>query len=250
MDIFQAICAGIGGAIGGALGGVFSSKIKSKNMKAVVVVIPAVISVQVFVGLSKKQEFRDFFITPSDLELAIRKASRTLDENKAFKRETEELAVGEVMLFIRNSTKEGLKLLTANDLDRWNRLRIILAKKDKKLCAGFWTGKIDQKEMLEGLNLLSKKDVIDWMEITTRAAILKLENKSPIDFPEDSLQQGILAISKTMSPENQVKLSGILGAGANIDNDQACWALLALLEGQENLPEPQKEHFVRALSAL
>lgn len=251
MDYISIIFAGIGGGLGGLIGYLISKKVSGKNMKTIVMIVPMILLSRVSSEIAKSQQFKDKVSPPSRLELFARESTDTLKNNKNFTKAITGLSQKEVSAFIQQKTQQGLKRLPSSELLMWNDLRIKMAAENKNICAGFWTGKLNSQELKNTLEKkLSDEELKSWFSVSMQAATLELNQNSYVAPPETALQQGIQLIASTMKEDEVSRFSNALQAGTNLEDEEACWTMMQLLEGAKNFNKEDQENFLRSLASL
>lgn len=251
MDYYSIAAAAVGGALGGAIGAVLGKKFKNKTAQPVATVVPLVLLAQIVPLIANNPAIKNRIAPPSAFEKLILKGSEEFKDDPTFTNALKGMSGPEASAFTQQKARAGLKRLPYESLKNWNDLRLKLAEVSPALCAGFWTGKgLTGANLQEGLVKLQEDEAVTWVRNSMRAAALEIQ-EAPFEAPPASaIQTGIESIAKGLSEPDRQRMDGVLGAGVNAPDEEACWTLKVLLKGAAALADNQKEQFLRALAAL
>ncbi len=250
MDWFSVVEAGICGGIGGLVGALAARRISNKNIKSAVFVAPLILSIQLGPLLIAKSGIRDMISPRTKVENAM-SDPKIKSQSSILSKAVENMSKEQARQFTEQKSRLGLKRLDLADLIKWNVIRMKLADVNPALCAGFWTGQGVTGEILVGaLNTLPDENVIEWLHLGQRAAILELEQRSYAAPPEGIFVNELMKIKSSMNFEDGLRFNQTLQLGANAKSEDACWALKRILNSVDSMNPQVQEDFLRAIAAL
>jgi len=147
---------------------------------------------------------------------------------------------------------KGLKRLPYDELVAWNAIRTKLAGASPAVCAGYWKGGIAGEEVQKALATLPKEDVDRWTSISTHAMVLEAKDTAyPATTQNDFIEFMKLAASE-LNEQDRTRFQTLVGKGAAITDEEACWLMTTLLQKAANNGADQaaKERFLRAFAGL
>lgn len=128
------------------------------------------------------------------------------------------------------------------------KLKLKLAEKSPKLCAGFWSGGIDMNELGAGLDALDDTELERWFELSERATRAELYATTPLPrFAGKVLVDGFRDISAALPPAESEAFAATLREGAKAPPAAGCDAYLKLTRGALVFPDPRRDTFLRGL---
>lgn len=145
--------------------------------------------------------------------------------------------------------RKGIPRLTPEDLDEWNRIRLLLAQSSEAMCAALWSGRLDQGLLISALSSLPQRDSRAWFRLSSRAAILELESSSPIPADSTAVLEGLEVIVRTLAPSDREHFLETLDKGVDAPPGDGCAAARTLMTGARQLPPAQRARFLRALAS-
>jgi len=145
--------------------------------------------------------------------------------------------------------RKGIPRLPPQDLDEWNRIRLLLAQDSEATCAALWSGSLDQGRLISALSSLPERDSRAWFRLSSRAGILELESVQPISADSAAVLEGLEAIVRTLAPSDREHFLEILGQGVDAAPPDGCAAVRTLMTGAQRLPPAQRGGFLRALAS-
>jgi hypothetical protein len=250
MDYFAIICAAVGGGIGGGLGALIAKNVKNKTVRVIATVVPVVLFAQLTPTIATSLGIRERINPKSNIEIAAQKHADMLKKSPKFVDAIKAMSASEAQNFSQEKAKLGLRRLSTEDLENWNRIRLVIAVENAPLCAGFWTGKMSSEIIQNGLSRLPAEDIDVWMRLSMTAAKLEIEAQ-PVTEPDPAeLQNGIKKISTALSPRDLEKWNRISAEGAAAADADACWAMMTILRGAKEMSAPQRAKFLKALAAI
>ena len=265
MDWSLIVLAGIAGGFGGAIGFLMSNLFKSKTLKTIVFIVPAILCTQLAKIEPVKKFYKETVITSVPvLKALFHKKELTPFESLATKifdniKNSGDAEVKayftsksnqEISTSIQAMTSRGLQRLGREDLILWNNLRGILISKDKKVCAGLWTGKLESQNIIDALNKFSPKELEQWYHITTTSIEYEVK-QTPFQAPSDEVAGlGLTAIEEALGEEDSQRYAKGLENAETIDADEACYMMTKTIEGAKTLDEKIQEPFIRHLTSM
>jgi hypothetical protein len=163
MDYYSILAAGLGGALGGALGALLLKVLGRDAQSAggqALTLVPALLLATLFSQLGVGEKLRDVVSPPSRMERIVRRHSKALEANPHLKRRLE--ASSDKSQVGRELSHLGLRRLSMADMDTWHQLRARLAESSGAICAGFWTGRLAEAQ------LLAELDGLRWVALVGR----------------------------------------------------------------------------------
>jgi len=145
--------------------------------------------------------------------------------------------------------RRGIPRLSSQDLDEWNRIRIMMAERSDAMCAGLWSGTLTPDGVDSGLSTLGEPDLRAWLQVSSRAGILELEFASPVPVDPDALEEGLRAIALALPESERIRLAEVIQQGTAAKAVDACYATRVLLPGAQRLEPRLRERFLRALAS-
>jgi len=144
---------------------------------------------------------------------------------------------------------KGMARLSPIEFLQQVKLKLKMAEKSPKLCAGFWSGGVNLADLGEGLDSLSDAEIERWFELADRATHLELYATTPLPrFPGKALTDGIREIAAGLSPAESQAFVATLQQGVSAPPAAGCLAFEQLTRGGLALPEAQRDTFLRGLA--
>jgi hypothetical protein len=144
---------------------------------------------------------------------------------------------------------KGIARLSPEQFLEVVRLKLKLADKSPKLCAGFWSGGIATADLAEGLDALNDADLERWFDAAAQAAHLELYATTPLPrFKGQVLVEGMRDIAASLSPAESEAFLNTAKQGPSAPPAAACQAFLQLSHGGLAFPDPRRDQFLRALA--
>jgi len=254
MDWFTVVMAGLGGAFGALIGALlrifFGKKISNKTAQTALMVVPMVITLNVFQVISKNEKVHDIFIKPTKAELVGRQILGVLKENPTVNGMISKLPESQIQSFIRDKSRAGLRRLSVENLKIWHDIRIKMAERNKKVCGGFWTGKLQNDQLLAVYDSLSEEELRQFVTVTANSIIGEFENRDYDVPPVTTLYDTLKAISAELSAAEQKRFRKVLEEGVAASEDDGCWAIMKIFEKSNTLQEQQRVDLIKALASI
>jgi hypothetical protein len=248
MDWNQVAWAAIGGAIGGALGGFLASRATNKRLKQVLFILPLVMLGQLAPVLMAQHPL---FPTNKLEQAAGRLAPTALQLSSALAQFMQGKSAAEGAALTREKCHAGLKRLSPEDLELWNRLRLATAERNAVLCSGYWTGRGVTGQLLnDALNQMEQSDVDSFFGVAMRATVAELENKAFEPPPPTTFPAALAKIKEGLPREDSARLDRVVSQGANAAPEDGCWAVKVLMRDSARLAPPDQERFLRMMASL
>jgi len=128
-------------------------------------------------------------------------------------------------------------------------IKLKLADKSPKLCAGFWSGGITTADLGEALDGLNDADLNRWFELSAQATHLQLYATTPLPrFRGQVLVDGMRDIAATLTPAEAEVFMSTMKQGTSAAPTAGCEAFLKLSRGGLSFPDPRRDQFLRALA--
>lgn len=145
--------------------------------------------------------------------------------------------------------RKGISRLPPQDLDEWNRIRLLLAQGSDAVCAALWSGRLDQDLLVPALSSLPEPDSRAWFRFSSRAGILELESVSPIPADSTAVIEGLDVIAQTLAPPDRQHFLQTLDKGVDVPPADGCAAVRTLMIGAQQLQPALRARFLRALAS-
>lgn len=252
MNWTEVVWSGIGGAVGGAIASLVVRLItgrgdaKSQSATAIAMIPGALLGAAV----AGSQHFQDFLHPPSRLELYIRQHKDDLFSSPAVREKFKGLSRAAAREEGARLSHLGLKRLPSQDLVRWNELKLAMADRSESVCAGFWTGKIDQEQVSQVLNELPQQEMEDWMGLSSKAASLEAEGKPAPSLPADAATRGFMQVRNGLQEPQRTRFQTAAAAGIKLADPEACWTMKTLMKAIPEMPDAARDEFLRALASI
>jgi hypothetical protein len=252
MNWIEVLCAGLGGGIGGAMGGLAAAllfKGSAKNGSAIALVL-AIVGGRLGAEVGKSEALAELLHPSTRLERAARKVGQQLEADPTTKARFQGLDATQARQLGQELAHRGLKRLPAEELQRWNELRVRLSHSSPAACAGFWTGGLDGNQLTQALEGLPDADLEAWLEISTHATRLEAAGGPAPAQPADALPHGFQLVMAKLSEADRSRFALDLSRGTQLDAPEACWAATTLLEQAQALAPADRVPLLRGLAAL
>lgn len=187
---------------------------------------------------------------PSKLEIVTRKYSGQLEQTPVFQQKIRGMNTNQVKAFLHQLSRAGIRRLPDSDLNSWNQIRIKLATSSKELCAGFWTGKLNNTTFQSAITKLPEAEIDIWVKLSFESMRLELEVKGESPEVPNTLQESLMLVSAKLPQAERQRMQKLLVANGKNTEEEACWGLLTLLRVTDRLQNPDKEKVLRSLAAL
>lgn len=146
-------------------------------------------------------------------------------------------------------TARGVLRLQSADLEDFTRLRLMMATRSEAVCAGIWSGRVDNTEVATAISQLGDDDLHKWVRISTRAAQLELGATVPVQIDASAFDEGLDAIAASVEPNDRAALAAARAAGGSATPLQGCAAIRIILREAPRLEPGLRDRFLRALSS-
>src|SRR6478752_1367939 len=144
---------------------------------------------------------------------------------------------------------KGMARLSPVECLQQVKLKLKMAEKLPKLCAGFWSGGVSIADLGEGLDSLSDSEIERWFELANRATHLELYATTPLPrFSGQVMTDGIRQIAAALPPAESQAFVATMQQGVGAPPAAGCLAFEQLTRGGLALPEAQRDTFLRGLS--
>jgi hypothetical protein len=142
----------------------------------------------------------------------------------------------------------GLHRLSARELDELVPIRLRLARLSDPLCRAMWEGgqPSDPDEFMRALITLSDKEKRTWARVTTRAAILEID-QHPAPAAELIPREAIDESATRLPESRRAAFTSAFDPSSNPPASDGCLALKELMEHASSLPAALRERTYRAL---
>ncbi|MES2526539.1 MAG: hypothetical protein V4598_05605 [Bdellovibrionota bacterium] len=249
---YGAITGGIAGGLAGLAAQIIRKKIadpkKSKSTGAIVFVVlfftirgifalPEVVNT--FAGMfDKHHAVKQTLYTKMQPLIELPEVKSHLEANPS-----------EAQTYMQKLVHDGLKRMDLAGLETWNRLRRKMINSSPGLCAGLWTGKVDENTLFDSLASFSEKEMDEWVNFSIAAAKKELnQDEVPIITALD-FQAGVKKIMTDRPEEDRKRLEKVFAGGTSVGDEDACWAMKTLLD-VDKLEGAEKEKYLRYVSML
>lgn len=250
MDYYSILAAGLGGALGGALGALLLKVLGRDAQSAggqALTLVPALLLATLFSQLGVGEKLRDVVSPPSRMERIVRRHSNALEANPHLKRRLE--ASSDKSQVGRELSHLGLRRLSMADMDTWHQLRARLAESSGAICAGFWTGRLAEAQLLAELDKLDDQGLDDWFRVSMTAMLLEAESTAAL--PADTGLEALLEQVMARLPEGErPRMLQAFEAGVGLGEAEACWAMKNIFQTVAGLSGAPREAALRSLAAL
>lgn len=146
-------------------------------------------------------------------------------------------------------TAKGTARLSPGQFLELSNLKLALAEKSPKLCAGFWSGGISSDELGAGLDQLSDAQLERWFALSEQAVHLELYATTPLPrFRGQVVVEGIRDVAATLPQAEATAFTDTMQQGTSAPPAAGCQAYLQLVRGGLKFPDPRRDTFLRALS--
>lgn len=142
---------------------------------------------------------------------------------------------------------KGMPLLSAAELDEWNRLRLRMAEAAPEACAGFWLGRIAPRSLGQAFAALSDDDLRSWFTVTTNAAYRELR-REPVPATPTPRPDIVERAALTLSQHDAARLRSIVEAGRDASPADACFAFTHVFGTAAGLDVGERESFLRSVA--
>jgi len=134
-------------------------------------------------------------------------------------------------------TQRGAARLSDSDLSRMAELKAKLAANSPALCAGFFTGQVEGKDLFGALDKLASTDAHAWFGLSTRAAQLELAASPPArGIDAKDLEHALAALVTALGVERGGFLTQVLNESDARSESERCQAFQLLAKQTKTLP--------------
>lgn len=146
-------------------------------------------------------------------------------------------------------TARGTARLSPGQFLELSNLKLALAEKSPKLCAGFWSGGLTSDDLGAGLDQLSDSQIERWFELSEQAVHLELYATLPLPrFRGQVVVEGIKDVAATLPEAEAATFTATMQQGTAATPAAGCQAYLQLVRGGLAFGDPRRDTFLRALS--
>ena len=144
---------------------------------------------------------------------------------------------------------QGALRLPAKEYMALQAVKLELARKSPKVCAGMWSGGITEEELVGTIEKLSDQDLRRYFELGGQALRLELQTNQPLPrFERAAVLQGIEEIAGALPSAEQQALLQTVEAGVNVPPEAGCKAMTHLLVGALRMPPERGARFIAGLT--
>ncbi len=151
--------------------------------------------------------------------------------------------------YMQKLVHDGLKRMDVAGLESWNRLRRKMINSSPTLCAGLWTGKVNENTLFDSLATFSEKEMDEWVNFSIGAAKRELDQTEVPIVTALDFQVGVKKIMIDRPEEDRKRLESVFATGTSVGDEDACWAMKTLLD-VDKLEGAERENYLRYVSML
>lgn len=207
----------------------------------------------IFYGLTAigLQLFRGPMVPQAYIQDTVSNYAKLLTDNPKFVEATKGLSQEQISQYTKSLAQKGLRRLSRSDLIAWNKIRLEMAKQNKTLCAGLWTGEnLNQEQVMSGLRKIKKVQVSNWYAISMKAASHEINQKPFTKADQAKVEEGFKFIRSNLDPVDQARFQKVLEQGVDANAEESCWGMQVMLTQANNMPIEIQEDFLKLLSTL
>jgi len=155
----------------------------------------------------------------------------------------------EIRALATSLTSRGLQYLDLPDLQDWARIKLRMAERSPKLCAGMWKGRVDDPTLgARTLTELGEPDARAWARLSARASVHALEGPAPPVVTNEARMLALHQIVLKLPEGDRPAAMADMFKREQLSDERACELMRMILEGSRDL-EPELQHaFLRFLS--
>ena len=155
----------------------------------------------------------------------------------------------EIRALATSLTSRGLQYLDLPDLQDWARIKLRMAERSPKLCAGMWKGRVDDPTLgARTLTELGEPDARAWARLSARASVHALEGPPPPVVTNEARMLALHQIVMKLPEGDRPAAMADMFKREQLSDERACELMRMILEGSRDL-EPELQHaFLRFLS--
>lgn len=151
----------------------------------------------------------------------------------------------------RKLTEHGVKRLPdAILVDRARIMRALMDHGGPELCAGFWTGRLSQEQLLPALEKLEERELERWFELSILAMNAELDDAPARIVSEKEFSTAFRSLLGTMPEAEQEKLLAAIdkqGKGEQLSVEEMCAAVKQIYGNVDRIPKNEAGNLVRYL---
>jgi len=258
MDIGILLIAGLAGVVGIAVGIPVGNLVSRRfsNAKAATGIRMAAIGVAILLAgglglvanrLGASEWLNVRLGLRSKLDVIVSSEYKRLVSHPKFREVTKGKPTTEVREVAATLTSAGLQYLELPDLQDWARIKMQMAERSPKLCAGMWRGRQDPSLGTRTLGELAEPDLRAWARLSAKASLHALEGSPPPSVSPDARYRGLEHIvSKFSEHDRQSVLTDM--ARSDLSDERACELMQMVLKGSRDLPADLQREFLRELT--
>jgi hypothetical protein len=183
------------------------------------------------------------------LSRAYRDEYKELLSNPKFVEATRGKTPAEIKALAGALTSKGLSYLDLPDLQQWARVKLRLAERSPKLCAGMWKGRVDDPGLgARTLTELGEPDERAWARLSARASLRALEGSPPPPVDEGARRLAVQEILAKLPEKDQPAAAADMAKREELSDERACQLMRMMLDGSRTLPPEIQLGFLRSLA--
>ncbi|MGH7345973.1 MAG: hypothetical protein ACREK4_13750 [Candidatus Rokuibacteriota bacterium] len=146
-------------------------------------------------------------------------------------------------------TTRGLQYLDLPALQEWARIKLRMAERSPKLCAGMWKGRVDDPALgARTLTELGEPDARAWARLSARASLLALQDAPAPSADGDARVLAVRSIIATLPEGARPAAIADVVKRDELSDERACELMRLMLEGSRALAPGLRHAFLRALT--
>lgn len=165
----------------------------------------------------------------------------------------------QVMIIIKNKklslkeasmilTRSGLKRLDFDQLFRLNKIKTEMAKKNREVCIGFWTGNLSENLFISVLEDLGETKILEFLNIVKSSAQMELQ-QSPIRILDSANLENAFKTIANRYPSTFERFANNLKTVAPIKPEDGCWTFLEMSKYISELNPNESEALLRLMAS-
>lgn len=141
----------------------------------------------------------------------------------------------------------GMARLSGSDVIAIFGVRRVLAGMSTELCDAFWTGKITQPVLVDGLKRLKERDQMIWASVTARSLALEVHAVDPPPHLPGAAAEGAMrALMRALPADRRAVLQKAFDT-PDLSAEGGCQAFKVFADGSRELPPAVREALYRSV---
>jgi len=196
-------------------------------------------------GLSPPDRARPDVILSRD----YRGEYKELVSHPKFAEATRGKSPGEIKALAGALTSKGLQYLDLPDLQEWARVKLRLAERSPKLCAGMWKGRVDDPGLgARTLTELAEPDQRAWARLSARASLRALDGAPPPGLDDGARLLALQEMIARLPEKDRSAATADMAKHEELSDERSCELMRMVLEGSRALPPQIQLGFLRSLA--